>query len=152
MCASLMYIAELMSPPARCSHSQSCFPAYMQMLPCTRTEIPCGSFSESAHAAVETAVLNMESCELKTATKAKQHHLLFAKSSISTCFIQKTLVFLIHTCCTDATEPTVAHDKHGCDNTIPVSICITSLLVSMQIKITPHAIRDTAGSLIADET
>lgn len=103
-------------------------------------------FSESVYAAVETVVLNMESCELKMATKANQHHSLFAKSSISSCLIQKTLQFITHTCCTHNTEPTAAHNKHSCGNTIPLSIYITSLLASMQIKLIPHRIGDLTGT------
>lgn len=104
------------------------------------------------NAAVETDVLNMESCELKTATKANQHHSLFAKSSISSCLIQKTLVFITHTCCTRDTEPTAARNKHSCGNTIPLSIYITSLLVSMQIKLIPHRIGDLAGTVWSEAT
>lgn len=89
----------------------------------------------------------MEACELKTATKAKQHHSLFDKSSISSCLIQKTLVFIIHTCCTRGAEPTVARNKRSCGNTIPLSIYITSLLVSMLIKLIPYHIRDLSGTV-----
>lgn len=62
----------------------------------------------------------------------------FAKSSISSCFIQKTRVFITLTCCTLDTEPTAARNKHSCVNTIPLSIYITSSSVSMQIKLMPH--------------
>lgn len=110
-------------------------------------EIAFGRFSESVHAAVETVVLNMESFELKTATKANQHHSLFAKSSISSCLIQKTLVFITHTCCTRDTEPTAVRNKHSCGNTIPLSIYITSSLVSMQIKLNPHCVGDLTGTV-----
>ena len=49
---------------------------------------------ETVYATVETLVLNIESCELKTASEANQHHSLFAKSSISSCLIHRTLVFI----------------------------------------------------------
>lgn len=94
----------------------------------------------------------MESCELKTATKANQHHSLFAKSSKSSCLIQTTLVFITHTCCTRDTEPTAAHNKHSCCNTIPLSIYITTLLVSMQIKLIPHRIGDLTGTVWNEAT
>lgn len=141
----------------RLSHSQSSFPASASRVghmnadaavhTWDRAEIAFGRFSESVYAAVETVVLNMETCELKMATKAKQHHSLFAKSSMHSCLIQKTLVFITHTWCTRDTEPTAAHNKHGCGYTIPLSIYITSSLVSMQIKLIPHRIGDLTGTV-----
>lgn len=86
------------------------------------------------------------------ATKANIHHSLFAKSSISSCLIQKTLQFITYTCCTHDPEPTAARNKHSCSNTIPLSIYITSLLVSMQIKLIPRRIGDLTGSVWNEAT
>lgn len=54
--------------------------------------------------------------------------------------------------CTHDTEPTVAHNKHSCGNTIPLSIYITSSLVSMQIKLIPHRIGDLSGTVWNEAT
>ena len=46
----------------------------------------------------------------KRAKNSNQHHSRFAKSSISSCLIQRTLVFITSSCCTRDTEPTAAHN------------------------------------------
>lgn len=114
--------------------------------------IAFGRFSESVHAALKTVVLNMESCELKTATEANQHRSVFAKSSISSCLIQTTLLFITHTCCTRDTESTPAHNKHSWGNIIPLSIYIKSWLVSMQIKLIPYSIGNLTGTVWNEAT
>lgn len=94
----------------------------------------------------------MESCELKTATEANQHRSVFAKSSISSCLIQTTLLFITHTCCTRDTESTPAHNKHSWGNIIPMPIYINSWLVSMQIKLIPYSIGNLTGKVWNEAT